>query len=236
VVIRRASLRESAAIYRALGIDAIDLLAVPGSLNRSGSHYRGSASEAAKIRSLGVAITNLIVSLGANFADRALNHRDPAMRARNRQDFEGVATFCEAASIPSITALPGVDQEGWSHDQSIEAAAEALNGIASICARKGVRLLFEAHVQSLLESPAEVLRFLQDNPALGLTLDYAHFIYHGHKQSDVDALAPFAKHVHLRQASPGAMQARWEAGAIDFRRHGERSEAHRLHRISYVGI
>jgi sugar phosphate isomerase/epimerase len=211
-----ASLRESVAIYRALGIDAIDLLAVPGSLTDPAAIIADPLDEAAKIRNLGILTANVIVSLGPNFAHRALNHRDPAMRARNRHDFEAVATFCQSASIPSITALPGIDQEGWSHDRSLEVAAEALNDIASICARKGIRLLFEAHVQSVLESPAEVLRFLKDNPALGLTLDYAHFAYHGHTQADIDLLAPFAKHVHLRQAAAGTMQAPWEDGVIDF--------------------
>jgi sugar phosphate isomerase/epimerase len=211
-----ASLRESVEIYRALGIDAIDLLAVPSSLTDPAAIIADPLGEAAKIRNLGILTANVIVSLGSNFSDRALNHPDPAVRARNRHDFEAVATFCQAASIPSITALPGVDQQAWSHGKSLEIAAEVLNDIASICSRKGVRLLFEAHVQSVLESPAEVLRFLTDNPALGLTLDYAHFIYQGHTQADVDALAPFAKHVHLRQAAPGMMQAPWEAGAIDF--------------------
>lgn len=211
-----ASLGESVAIYRALGINAIDLLAVPGSLTDPASIIADPLGEAAKICDLGIFTANVIVSLGSNFADRALNHRDSAVCARNRDDFAAVATFCQAASIPSITALPGVEQEGWSHDRSIEMSAEGLNDIASICARKGVRLLFEAHVQSVLESPTEVLHFLRDNPALGLTLDYAHFIYHGHTQADIDSLAPFAKHVHLRQAAPGTMQARWEEGAIDF--------------------
>jgi sugar phosphate isomerase/epimerase len=211
-----ASLPESVAIYRALGIDAIDLLAVPGSVTDPAAIIADPLGEGVKIRSLGILTANVIVSLGSNFADRALNHRDPTMRARNLRDFEAVATFCQAASIPSITALPGIDQEGWSHDRSLAVAAEALNDIASICARKGVMLLFEAHVQSVMESPAEVRQLLIDNPALGLTLDYAHFIYRGHTQSEVDALAPFARHVHLRQAAPGIMQARWENGMIDF--------------------
>jgi sugar phosphate isomerase/epimerase len=211
-----ASLRESVAIYRALGIDSIDILAVPGSLTDPAAMIADPLGEAAKIRNLDIRIVNMIVSLGSNFAERALNHRNPDIRARNRQDFEALAAFCESASIPSITALPGIDQEGWSHDRSLETAAEALNDIASICAGNRVRLLFEAHVQSVLELPAEVLGFVRNNPELGLTLDYAHFIYNGHTQGDVDSLVPFAKHLHLRQAAPGTMQARWDDGTIDF--------------------
>ena len=211
-----ASLPESVAIYRALGIDAIDLLAVPGALLDPAAIVADPLGEAGKIRSLGAPTANLIVSLGANFSDRALNHPDPAVRALNRREFEAVAMFCQAAAIPSVTALPGVDQPGWTHAKSLEISAEALNEIASICTTKGVRLLFEPHVQSVLESPAEVLRFLTNHPALGLTLDYAHFIYSGFEQAEADRLAPYAKHVHLRQAAPGTMQARWAEGVIDF--------------------
>src|SRR5713226_5931647 len=78
-----ASLRESVAIYRALGIDAIDLLAVPGSVPDPAAIIADPLGEGVKICSLGIVTPNVIVSLGSNFADRALNHRDPAMRARN---------------------------------------------------------------------------------------------------------------------------------------------------------
>jgi sugar phosphate isomerase/epimerase len=38
----------------------------------------------------------------------------------------------------------------------------------------------------------------------------------GFPQEAIDPLAPFAGHVHLRQARPGALQAKWGEGTLDF--------------------
>ena len=53
-------------------------------------------------------------------------------------------------------------------------------------------------------------------PGLKLTLDYAHFVCLGWRQDEIDVLAPFAAHVHLRQARPGALQAKVHEGTINF--------------------
>jgi sugar phosphate isomerase/epimerase len=213
-----ASLSESVAIYRALGVEAIDLIAGPGALLDPATIAADPRREAAAIQRLGSPIANLIVSLGANFIDRALNHPAPSIRSQNRRDFQALVEFCECAAIPSITALPGVDQNGLSHEDSLQIASDALNEIAILCHERDVRLLFEPHVKSVLENPAEVLDFVKQNPAIGLTLDYSHFVYNGYNQSEVDALAPYAGHVHLRQAALGVLQAKWEEGIIDFQK------------------
>jgi sugar phosphate isomerase/epimerase len=38
----------------------------------------------------------------------------------------------------------------------------------------------------------------------------------GFPQGEIDVLAPHAAHVHLRQARPGALQAKWGEGTLDF--------------------
>ncbi|MBI3972490.1 MAG: hypothetical protein HY332_14515 [Chloroflexi bacterium] len=53
-------------------------------------------------------------------------------------------------------------------------------------------------------------------PGLQLTLDYAHFICLGYRQEEIDPLAAHAAHVHLRQAKPGALQAKLHQGTINF--------------------
>src|SRR5207247_2268690 len=151
-----------------------------------------------------------------NFSDRALNHKDESIRRRNIAEFHAVVEFCHQAGIPSVTMLPGVPQEGWPASKALEMSAEALNEMAQIGRAPGVRVLFEAHVGSILESPGQTLAFVQANPAVKLTLDYAHFIWNGYSQPQIDVLAPYAGHVHLRQAAPRVLQARWADGTIDF--------------------
>jgi sugar phosphate isomerase/epimerase len=211
-----ASLRESRDIYRALGIDAIDILAAPGFLLDPVRIIQDPVGEACELAALQTSIANLIFLFAPDFSQRAVNHRKPQVRARNIQEFCAVAEFCRRASIPSVTVLPGIEQEGWSHGKSLAVSAEVLNEFASIAAARDVRLLFEAHVSSVLESPQETLSFLENNPQLKLTLDYSHFVFNGHSQEAIDVLTPYARHVHLRQAARRVLQARWNAGEIDF--------------------
>src|SRR2546426_925468 len=164
------SLPESVEIWRALGIHAIDLMAVPGFLVDSGKIVQEPERQAAAIRALAAPVANLIFGFGTNFSDRALNHKDREVRLRNAREFEAVLEFCRLSAIPSITVLPGVEQPEWSREKSLAVSAEVLNELASVSAKKGIALLFEPHVQSLLESPADTLRFLQANPKLKLTL------------------------------------------------------------------
>ncbi len=225
-----ASLRESVEIWRALGVYVIDLMAVPGFLVDSSNIIKEPDREAAAIRALGTPIANLIFGFGANFSDRALNHEDREVRLRNAKEFKAVVEFCRLAAIPSVTVLPGVEQLGWSREKSVAIAAEVLNELAAASSEKGIALLFEPHVQSLFESPADTLSFVQANPKLKLTLDYSHFIYNGYTQHEIDCLAPYAGHVHLRQGAPQVLQARWNEGVIDFR-----EVVRTLRRVNYPG-
>jgi sugar phosphate isomerase/epimerase len=213
-----ASLAESAAIYRALGVYAVDLIAAPGALLDSDQLIARPTEVAEAVNRVEMPVANLIFTFGSNFFDRALNHIESDVRSRNANEFESVLQFCRAARVPSITLLPGVEQPGWSRDTSLAIAAEVLNEFTARAARDDIRVFFEAHVQSLLEHPAQVYAFLRSNPNLKLTLDYSHFICAGYTQDQVDPLAAFAGHVHLRQARAGVLQARWSDGAIDFRR------------------
>ena len=47
-------------------------------------------------------------------------------------------------------------------------------------------------------------------------MDPAHQVVQGFHQQDLDPLWPYARHVHVRQARPGYLQARLEGGTIDF--------------------
>jgi len=213
-----ATLGEAVGIYRILGVNAVDLISAPGATINAEKVITDPHRAAQQTKDLDVEFANLIFQFATNFYDRALNHKDGAKRRQNIEDFKAVAEFCRAAAVPSVTVLPGVIQEGWPVKKSLEVAAESLNEMAVIAEAKGVLLTFEAHVQSLLESPSETLAFLEANPRLKLTLDYSHFIYHGYSHEKIDPLIPFASHVHLRQGAKGVLQARMDQGTIDFNR------------------
>ncbi|HEY3130435.1 MAG TPA: sugar phosphate isomerase/epimerase family protein [Acidobacteriota bacterium] len=215
-----ATLGESAGIYRTLGIDFVDLLAIPSASLQpqldADRIVQDPEGEARRIRDLGVLIAAIVFLFGRDVAQKAVNHKDTDVRRQNKERFYSVVEFCAQAGIPTITLLPGIAQEGWSQEKSLETAAQSLNELAGIAEEKDVTLTFEPHKGSILQSPQETLTFIQANPRLKLTLDYSQFISQGYLQNEVDPLAIHTRHVHLRQAAKNALQAQWEEGDIDF--------------------
>ena len=211
-----ASLPESAAILQALGVQAMDLIAAPGALLDSREIERDPQGQARRVTEAGLPLSNLLYVFGDGFDDRPLNSVDDTVRAANLETFKRVLQFCTAARIPSVLALPGVDQAGISHEEAVDLSAAAMNEMAALAATADVPLLFEPHIGSVLESPFDTLAFLQRNPALKIVLDYSHFVAQGYQPADADPLVPYAGHVHLRQACRDKLQARWDDGVIDF--------------------
>ncbi len=210
-----ATLPESAAIWQALGIEAMDLIAVPGGLLDSRAIERDPEGQARRVTGAGLPLSNLLYIFGDGFDDRPVNSADENVRAANRETFKQVLRFCKAAHIPSVLGLPGVDQAGVTHEEAVELSAAAMNELAALAAAEDVLFLFEPHVESVLESPFDTLTFLQQNPALKIVLDYSHFMAQGYDPGTVDPLGPYAGHVHLRHACNGKLQARWADGDLD---------------------
>ncbi len=215
-----ATLPEAVRIYGALGIGAVDLIAVPGNpdspMLASEQILCRPRELARKILDLRVPVSNLNYNFAANFQERAINHKDAGVRKRNREDYRSVIEFCGASRIPSVTVLPGIVQEGWTRENALAVAAEELIHMSATSRDEGVTTTFEAHVESILESPLDTLTFVHSYPELKLTLDYGHFICQGYTQEQVDPLVPYTSHVHLRQAAPRKLQARWNEGTLDF--------------------
>lgn len=134
----------------------------------------------------------------------------------NVADFNRVAEFCAAATIPTVFVSPGAINPGQSMESSLTESARQLHAMMTIADRHGVVLSVEPHVGSNLESPEAATELLSLVDGLRLTLDYSHFVFLGYAQSEIDPLIPHAAHIHLRQARPGCLQERLELGTINF--------------------
>lgn len=201
------TLTEAWGIATALGFQAMDLGLLHGAALDRGriiADPEGAAKDLA-----GLVVSNLYWLFGADIVENAVS--DPAAKARNEAEFVRVCRFAQALGCPTIFVLPGVTGPG-----AFAAAAEGLRGLLKIARHHGVQLTVEPHVGGLLASPTQTLRMLAAVPGLKLTLDYAHFICMGYRQDEVDVLAPHTGHVHVRQARPGALQAKWGEGVLDF--------------------
>ncbi len=210
----RCTLTEAAQLVQALGIGALDL----GYLHRPGLDKAALLAEperlADEVRALGVALPNLYHIFGTSLSDR--NLADAASRERNEADLRQVVRFMRAAGIPTLFVLPGVVNPGQGRGEAVSVAVGSLERLVPIAEAGGVALTVEPHVHSAFESPAATLELLHRVPGLKLTLDYAHFTCLGYRQDEIDGLAPYAAHVHLRQGRPGTLQCKLTLGTLNF--------------------
>ncbi len=208
------TLPEAVGIARALGVPALDI----------GVDYRSAIDRSLLVQDPEQAARDVRAlefthpCFYYRFADTldGRNLADPHCRESNLSDFRSVARFCSACNIGVVFVLPGVLNPGQSVARALDESARSLNALLPIAQEAGLTLTIEAHVQSFLESPRLVLDLLGQVPGLKLTLDYSHFVCLGYRQEEIDPLAPYAAHVHLRQAKPGALQTKLEYGTINF--------------------
>lgn len=208
------TLPECAAIARALGIGALDVGYSYRSALDKKKLLREPEQYAAEITKTTGPLANLYHLFGDNLSD--LNLAGNAGIMENLRDFEAVLRFCREAGIASIFVLPGVVNAGQSRGDALNVSAERLKRLQERAAQAGILLTIEPHVHSYLETPSLVLELLDRVPGLRLTLDYAHFHCLGFRQEEIDVLAPYAAHVHLRQARMGNLQSRLEHGTLNF--------------------
>jgi sugar phosphate isomerase/epimerase len=208
------SLAEVQGITAALGFSAMDLGLFHGAALDKAAVLADPEGMARGLRASGVRAANVYWLFGAGLAERAVTV--PDARAANAADLDRVARFAAEMGAGTIFVLPGVSEPGVSQDALIGRAAESLRSLLPVAAAHGVQLTVEPHVGGILASPEATLRLLEKVPGLKLTLDYAHFVCIGFTQGQIDVLAPHAAHVHLRQARPGALQAKWGEGVLDF--------------------
>ena len=208
------TLQESWDITKALGISHMDVGLLHGATLNRAEILQAPVAAAKKISDLGISVSNLYWLFGASPQDRPLS--DIAAREKNLADYSQVLAFANALNIPSLFLLPGVASAGISQEELLDNSAQALREMLPLADEQNVALSVEPHIGGLLKSPTMTLAFLEQVPGLKLTLDYAHFACMGFAQSDIDLLAPHAAHVHMRQARPGALQAKMAEGTLDF--------------------
>jgi sugar phosphate isomerase/epimerase len=80
----------------------------------------------------------------------------------------------------------------------------------------GVTVSTEAHLGSVVPSPAKAAALLAKAPGLTLTLDYGHFIYQGFKNDEIHPLIPHASHFHARAGANKQLQPVLKENEIDF--------------------
>ena len=207
------TLDEAAAISKALGIGALDV----------GLFYRSALDKAALLSdplavaeslvALGVTIPNYYHLFGEGLDGRNLSR--PGTLDNNLKDLKQVLKFADAGGISTVFILPGIVNPGQSRQEAKQVSIQSLTEMVSLAADYEATLCIEPHVQSFAESP-KIAKELAEATGVKLALDYSHFTCLGYRQEEIDILAPFAGHVHLRQAKMGELQTKFHQGTLNF--------------------
>lgn len=199
-------------LIRGLGLQGVDVCLME---QRSALDLRAVRADPAawagrideRIRGRGLEVADVFVIPWTDFRSLAPNHPDPAERERASALFRDVLDFAARLGSPGLTILPGIEWEGESADASLRRAAAELSWRVEEAGARGVTLSVEPHLGSVAPTPARALELLERAPGLRLTLDYSHFVYQGIPEEAVHPLAAHARHVHVRGARRGRMQA-----------------------------
>ena len=212
-------LEEAAQIVRELGFQVIDLGVCLG--NTQINPYEAAERPVAVADRVNRILADLDLQPGECFVldfGQPINHPDPAVRSETRRRFEPLTRFARLVGCPSLMLIPGIVHEPWGRQASYDLAVRELRTLCEMAEENLVQLNVEACEPSVAQDPREAAHLCRDVPGLGLTLDYSHFIDPGYSQSEVEALHPFTRHVHARQAARNRRVETVEKGSIDFER------------------
>ena len=207
------TLEEVAGIARALGVGSIDLGLFYRSALDKGELLSDPLAVAERVRGLGVGFANYYHLFGDGLGGR--NLALPGTVEANARDLDRAMTFADAAGVKTVFILPGIVNPGQSREEAARVSAGSLRALMEVAKGHRAVLCVEPHVHSWAESPA-LVQALVDATGIRLALDYAHFACLGYRQEEIDPLAPFAAHVHLRQAKMGHLQTKFAQGTLNF--------------------
>jgi sugar phosphate isomerase/epimerase len=171
-----------------------------------------------RLSRFGLGVSDVFAILGNPLELTALsvNHPDPAIREEAMRRFHPIVRFASMIGAPGITVLPGSVFEGTTAEECLDVSVAELQRRAEVAGESGIGLSFEPHYQSVAETPALTQELLDKAPDVMVTLDHGHFVFQGYSQDEIDVLLPRTRHVQLRQAAPGDMQAPARKGTIDY--------------------
>ena len=210
-------------LARDVGMEAMDIGLFAGRSHLDPDEVLSKPAEAAArvstaLRTNELDIADVFGQPGRVFEENAVNHPDPAVRRRAEEFFYRILEFAARCNAKHLTLLPGVHFAQETYDDSLKRCAEELAWRTTAAAKSGITFAVEAHIGSIVPTPARAKRLLESVPGLTLTLDYTHFTYQGLPDDEIEPLLSYASHFHARGACQGKLQASLKENTIDYGR------------------
>lgn len=208
-------------LIRALGCAGVDLGFMGQRSHVRPEQVHGAVAQAAgavreRIESRGLDVADVFAIPFTDFETMSANNPDRTEQERSLEFFADAVEFAALVGAPGLTTLPGVVFGGDTFDEALRRSAEGLRRRVDLAAERGLATSVEPHTGSLIDTPEKTLELLDRVPGLQVTLDYAHYVYGGVKQADVDPVLPHARHLQCRPARPGVLQAPVSEDSIDW--------------------
>ena len=210
-------------LARDIGMQAMDIGLFAGRSHLNPDEILSNPAEAAALvstalRANDLGIADVFGQPGSVFEENAVNHPDPTVRRRAEEFFYRILEFAARCNAKHLTLLPGVHFAQETYDDSVKRCAEELAWRTTAAAKCGITFAVEAHIGSIMPTPAQASRLLELVPGLTLTLDYTHFTYQGLPDDAIEPLLAHASHFHARAACRAKLQAPLKQNTIDYRR------------------
>jgi sugar phosphate isomerase/epimerase len=224
-------------IIKDLGYEAVDIGLFADATHVTLSSVRDSAERRADEVGSDVAAAGLVVADVFLTSSMQIERLTPTSRVAGDQAelqaiFADTLQFAARLGAPGVTLLPGVMEEGVSRTEAIDRAAEGLRPLVEMGAERGLGVSVEPHVGSCIETPEETLELLDRCPGLTITFDPSHYIYQGISTAKMLPVLGRVRHVQIRPAATGVMQARTADNEIDL--PAIFAELHGLHYDGWV--
>ncbi len=211
------TVEEAALIWRALGIDVMDL----GNGRDLHPDYVAAnvEAEAERIAEIGERTGMAFHDAFPQPTDKHItNTPDPEEYQHQRDVCAAWIRFAARAGLDGVTISPGRYWAGLSVEEAYARSLEQVRYLVDVAADQGVKLRIEPHVESVTWTPELALRMADEVAGLTFTVDHSHFVFHGIPYETIAAMHPLGTHWHARQAGLAKLQAGYDEGEIDFSR------------------
>ncbi len=208
-------------LIAALGLQAVDLGFMGDRSHIRPEQLHGSVPQAAgavreRVAARGLQVSDVFAIPWTDFETMSVNNPDPVQQQRSQEFFADAVEFARIVESPGLTTLPGVLFAGDTFDDALARSAEGLRRRVETAQAAGLAVSVEPHTQSLIDTPEKTGQLLDAVPGLSITLDYAHYVFDGVPQSEIDPLLPHARHLQIRPGTPGRLQVTVAEDSIDW--------------------
>jgi sugar phosphate isomerase/epimerase len=135
------------------------------------------------------------------------NDPDPVRIKEMLAAFRGICRFARLAGFRDVMGVPGSPIAGRTEEEAWRLAVETQKAMVDIAGEEGACYAIEPYRASLVRSPADTRRMLDEVPGLKIALDYSQFIGAGFRCEDLYPLQDSAVHLHAKPCGPGVFKA-----------------------------